>query len=110
MQVRCVPGFVSTSDFATKAISPEKTAAWHVPQLPARQPHGILTPCASASSRRFPCSSDQLTVLPLRLKCTAKATGAALPCAAAAATFFTLDRSEERRVGKECRSRWSPYH
>ena len=20
------------------------------------------------------------------------------------------DRSEERRVGKECRSRWSPYH
>ena len=26
--------------------------------------------------------------------------------------FETLDklRSEERRVGKECRSRWSPYH
>ena len=22
----------------------------------------------------------------------------------------TKDRSEERRVGKECRSRWSPYH
>ena len=22
----------------------------------------------------------------------------------------TLARSEERRVGKECRSRWSPYH
>src|SRR5256885_8874484 len=22
----------------------------------------------------------------------------------------TSDRSEERRVGKECRSRWSPYH
>ena len=21
-----------------------------------------------------------------------------------------LRRSEERRVGKECRSRWSPYH
>ena len=31
-------------------------------------------------------------------------------------TYFFLDiliiigRSEERRVGKECRSRWSPYH
>ena len=25
------------------------------------------------------------------------------------AVAFTL-RSEERRVGKECRSRWSPYH
>src|SRR2546425_12398827 len=24
--------------------------------------------------------------------------------------FGFLDRSEERRVGKECRSRWSPYH
>ena len=25
--------------------------------------------------------------------------------------FLTAkDRSEERRVGKECRSRWSPYH
>ena len=23
---------------------------------------------------------------------------------------FNSDRSEERRVGKECRSRWSPYH
>src|SRR2546430_3447327 len=23
---------------------------------------------------------------------------------------FDLRRSEERRVGKECRSRWSPYH
>src|SRR5574344_739056 len=24
--------------------------------------------------------------------------------------YLLLDRSEERRVGKECRSRWSPYH
>ena len=24
--------------------------------------------------------------------------------------YFDLLRSEERRVGKECRSRWSPYH
>ena len=24
--------------------------------------------------------------------------------------FFVRSRSEERRVGKECRSRWSPYH
>ena len=23
---------------------------------------------------------------------------------------YVLHRSEERRVGKECRSRWSPYH
>ena len=24
--------------------------------------------------------------------------------------LFLTARSEERRVGKECRSRWSPYH
>ena len=24
--------------------------------------------------------------------------------------YVKTDRSEERRVGKECRSRWSPYH
>ena len=25
-------------------------------------------------------------------------------------TCKATERSEERRVGKECRSRWSPYH
>ena len=25
-------------------------------------------------------------------------------------SFEGFQRSEERRVGKECRSRWSPYH
>src|SRR5260370_40101489 len=28
----------------------------------------------------------------------------------AALTITASSRSEERRVGKECRSRWSPYH
>ena len=31
-----------------------------------------------------------------------------LPTKSAGENFLT--RSEERRVGKECRSRWSPYH
>src|SRR2546430_897699 len=37
---------------------------------------------------------------------------AALPTAPGRldASTLTVDRSEERRVGKECRSRWSPYH
>ncbi len=29
---------------------------------------------------------------------------------AARKKFSSPERSEERRVGKECRSRWSPYH
>ena len=30
--------------------------------------------------------------------------------AAVGASTPIINRSEERRVGKECRSRWSPYH
>src|ERR1035437_4924794 len=42
---------------------------------------------------------------------TAALTGVLLFIFAAASGFsWTLTRSEERRVGKECRSRWSPYH
>src|SRR3712207_11439 len=36
-------------------------------------------------------------------RCIAEATGRGQ-------TVFLSSRSEERRVGKECRSRWSPYH
>src|SRR3712207_7756985 len=32
------------------------------------------------------------------------------PSDALAANWPSPQRSEERRVGKECRSRWSPYH
>src|SRR3712207_7466461 len=37
---------------------------------------------------------------------------ASLPESLVGRDVFVLDpmRSEERRVGKECRSRWSPYH
>ena len=35
---------------------------------------------------------------------------AGVVCGIVAACLATLGRSEERRVGKECRSRWSPYH
>src|SRR3712207_9475216 len=36
--------------------------------------------------------------------------GAIPPRTAAAVALQIAGRSEERRVGKECRSRWSPYH
>src|SRR3989475_2815448 len=36
--------------------------------------------------------------------------GAVIGLGAAAFVNGTAVRSEERRVGKECRSRWSPYH
>src|SRR2546423_5668759 len=36
--------------------------------------------------------------------------GATCASTRAAISSRPLTRSEERRVGKECRSRWSPYH
>src|SRR5690554_3462060 len=36
--------------------------------------------------------------------------GSRLGATLGATTDFASTRSEERRVGKECRSRWSPYH
>jgi len=46
--------------------------------------------------------------------CVAKAqqgpTGTSGAAGAGAASSAKEPRSEERRVGKECRSRWSPYH
>src|SRR3712207_8694643 len=43
--------------------------------------------------------------------CTADGSdGWALVSADGVVRFIVPNRSEERRVGKECRSRWSPYH
>src|SRR3712207_9539458 len=36
--------------------------------------------------------------------------GVSMICHAGALPLDDRNRSEERRVGKECRSRWSPYH
>ena len=32
------------------------------------------------------------------------------PAGSIESLYAAAERSEERRVGKECRSRWSPYH
>src|SRR5476651_2031829 len=50
------------------------------------------------------CSSD------LRMKCQLWSSSAVLARALGDREFIGANRSEERRVGKECRSRWSRYH
>src|SRR5882724_319321 len=56
----------------------------------ARRPIDERNTCMNASTRKI--ESFRLAALP------------------EAAPFASAVRSEERRVGKECRSRWSPYH
>src|SRR5260370_18437113 len=41
---------------------------------------------------------------------TGTGNGQLSPCHLPFMLRLHADRSEERRVGKECRSRWSPYH
>src|ERR1035438_9471804 len=49
--------------------------------------------------------------VPIVAGATSYCTAEAVAKAAEAAAIKGVDaRSEERRVGKECRSRWSPYH
>ena len=57
------------------------------------------------------CSSD-LTEGVARLlpSCAGRLMQAELSALEAALAKPERPRSEERRVGKECRSRWSPYH
>src|SRR5260221_7373331 len=72
------------------------------------------------------CSSDLYRSIELRKACcgvrkmeplaralagkSAWITGLRREQSNARADVPAVDRSEERRVGKECRSRWSPYH
>src|SRR3989454_11450636 len=56
---------------------------------------------ANPTNRCFFCKTE----LWRRLVPVAQARGLAVTC-----DGTNADRSEERRVGKECRSRWSPYH
>ena len=62
---------------------------------------GALLHAAAASERVF-----ILARLLVGLGCAGSFMAAVVLCA----RWYPGRRSEERRVGKECRSRWSPYH
>src|SRR5687768_18406800 len=62
---------------------------------PSRGTRGIAT-IITSRGRTTPTSSAM--------------TGTAMATATVVSSWRCSTRSEERRVGKECRSRWSPYH
>src|SRR2546422_11235525 len=59
---------------------------------------------------------ERVTVLPVKSEGTGQGAGEGLRTSllellpSDAVVVLDQERSEERRVGKECRSRWSPYH
>src|SRR2546429_3586669 len=56
------------------------------------------------------CSSDLPEPVPVELLREAYELARLGPTSANGSPARFVFRSEERRVGKECRSRWSPYH
>src|SRR5277367_5538803 len=75
--------------------------------LPSGEKATALTPeiCPSSVCSGVPePASQSLTVL------SYEADASSLPSGEKATALTPELRSEERRVGKECRSRWSPYH
>src|SRR2546422_9561388 len=80
---------------------------------------GVATASVNYATARAAVSYDDAHTNVAELIRTVRAAG--YDCGKASVTFGVeqlhyapsvapLERSEERRVGKECRSRWSPYH
>src|SRR2546427_9423430 len=80
---------------------------------------GVQT-CALPISMRSVVLAGLMAALPVRVSLAQRVPSAfpsysyrlhdLLPCGCAPLPASDHSRSEERRVGKECRSRWSPYH
>src|SRR5574343_553883 len=65
---------------------------------------------AGAYDQRDAGGFIKLNALRMRIAANLRARKEGKPAAAKKASVAKVARSEERRVGKECRSRWSPYH
>src|ERR1035441_5203163 len=75
-----------------------------------RRPGAVARFGAVVAASRQSCPAEQTVALPGE---TASVLVHGMSIVKPAETFAPADagfRSEERRVGKECRSRWSPYH
>ena len=86
-------GPTETHALLSSSVAVDRVTGVLVPDPDVDQ-RGVVRPQGvGKDSGAFEREPDVLTVL-------------AAPCAVYDSRF----RSEERRVGKECRSRWSPYH
>src|SRR3712207_9257613 len=86
-RLTCASRSLGSEQMADRTIRPEEVLS------PQTRRHHRNISCQSSVSlgRRFPVKLAAEGVRQLKL-------------------YYSSVRSEERRVGKECRSRWSPYH
>src|SRR5258705_6514544 len=98
---RCLSDWSSDVCSSDLSRSPGRTLLWHgiVREANLRGEPNLVTNQARFGPRRL----SLFGVLLLFTQATSAACFAHI-------TNCSRSRSEERRVGKECRSRWSPYH
>jgi len=70
-----------------------------------RRLRGPIVGIAASWTGTMPCNLNHRALSDAVAAGVAEAGGVPLPF-----NTIAVSRSEERRVGKECRSRWSPYH
>ena len=70
----------------------------------------VGTVCVDGKVWRFLGKSQDEEMTQVSLDADAMTTTAVYEAGGVRLTAKFTSRSEERRVGKECRSRWSPYH
>src|SRR5256885_15160615 len=72
----------------------------------------LFEPQVALRERPFLLEGDELHTLPIELENVVKQPSKMFQGQLGVQGIFAQERhrSEERRVGKECRSRWSPYH
>ena len=96
---------IAVSGFALAACQPAADAP---EELRAETPP-IVEEVADVADGAVEDVSDAAEVVEAEIEATTSAIEEAVETAAAEDDHDHA-RSEERRVGKECRSRWSPYH
>src|SRR3989475_6402517 len=96
-----VGGTVNASCVAAPAVTLKAALVWVSPAAPAVKVYALPTLLMLNPGNAATPLTAATVVVPARVP---------PPGFEPIATVTFPERSEERRVGKECRSRWSPYH
>ena len=98
----------SSGDTVAAAMTDAEAMEWFYAHTAAQIVAG-LTACLALSAAAVAWLGPLALAVPLAQAVVVAVPLALLPLAARQGARLR-SRSEERRVGKECRSRWSPYH
>src|SRR2546423_14447938 len=102
--IQTIVGVMDAAGSAAPAAAPAPAPAAPKPSAPAPAAAPVAAALVSSGS-----TGERIHSSPL-VRRMAKEHGIDLSTIEGTGAGGRISRSEERRVGKECRSRWSPYH